>query len=93
MLAISLRRAELYFPCLRRKPDALVVVESWPLRSQQLPEHPDFLLQILNDGLLLALEPANKAEEDELQGIHGRNLPGMASEGNPESSDSQPMSR
>ena len=53
---------------------SLPIVESSSF-SVNLLENADFLLEILNDGLLLAIDPTRQAQQDELQRIHGQRMP------------------
>jgi hypothetical protein len=56
--------------CLSRQSAALVIIESRAF-SQLLFEHPNFLFQVFDDELLVAVYPAGKKTQEEGQGIHG----------------------
>jgi hypothetical protein len=37
-------------------------------------QHANFLLKIFDNGLLLPVDPASQAKQNEFQGIHGGNM-------------------
>ena len=53
---------------------ALVIIESRAF-SQLLFEHPNFLFQVFDDDLLVAVYPAGKTTQQEGQGIDGVIIP------------------
>ena len=48
----------------------LCIVEPQSATSMQFLEHPDFLLQIVNDILLMAIHPPSQTTKQESQSIH-----------------------
>jgi hypothetical protein len=56
------------------QPMALVIVESG-LSAQLLPQNLDLFLEVFDNELLVTIQPARKADEQELQRVHRPILP------------------